>query len=235
MNDSSADAPALRVGSLGALMVIVGTLFSGPLGFLVISATAPQPAWSGPSVYAVHYHFIQTVPFYFGFLLIPGSILIVASIYRLAAGKTWALLALIFTAIGGAFIFFNYFMQTTYLPALVRDYSPALDPLITAFAVANPASIFWAIEMWGYGFIGVGTWLAARFFADRGVERAARIAFVVNGVLSVFGALWTSFDLAWVLSPAGLAAYTGWNVVYVVLAALTFAALRRRREAVRAA
>lgn len=102
--------------------------------------------------------------------------------------------------------------------------------MITVFAVTNPVSLFWAIEMWGYGFLGLGTWLASGFFRDRGIERIAKILFVLNGIVSIVGAVWTSIHLEWVLSPSGLASYAAWNALYIALAAVFLAALRQRQR-----
>ena len=92
--------------------------------------------------------------------------------------------------------------------------------------------ITWAIEMWGYGFLGLGTWLTAGFFFDQGIERLTKFLFILNGVLSVIGAIWTSFDLRWVLSVAGLIAFGIWNLLYLVLALAFFLTLKGRQTEV---
>jgi hypothetical protein len=33
--------------------------------------------------------------------------------------------------------------------------------LIGALTMANPSSLAWGLEMWGYGFLSVGTWQVA--------------------------------------------------------------------------
>jgi hypothetical protein len=81
----------------------------------------------------------------------------------------------------------------------VRNYHETLAPIVETFAVTNPASLFWALEMWGYGFLGLGIWLASSEFSNSGIERAAKLVFAANGVVSVVGALTTGFYLEWVL------------------------------------
>jgi hypothetical protein len=112
---------------------------------------------------------------------------------------------------------------------LIREYTPDLDPIITLLAVTNPSSLFWAIEMWGYGFLGLGTWFAAGFFPSHGIEGAIKALFVANGVLSVLGALYTSIRVEWVLSTAGMISYAAWNVLYLVLAALFLIVMIKKR------
>jgi hypothetical protein len=220
---------ALRLGLLGAILTVVGTLLSGPFAVLLVAAIQPQPAWESPQVLVANYHRIQSLPFYFGILLMSGSLMMIGSVYLLAVDKGTPLLALLFTSIAAGLIFLNYLTQATFIPALAESYNPALDPVITALSMVNPHSIAWALEMWGYGFLGMGTWLAAGFFANQGIERAAKILFVLNGVLSVIGTLWTSFDLGWVLSTAGLVSYGAWNLLYVILAVVFYIALNKRR------
>lgn len=229
MGTSFRDSASFRLAYIGGILTLAGTLFSGPLALLAVSAVQPQPAWSGALVYVSNYHPIQSLTFYFGFLLIIGSVLMIASMYVLDRQSISTLLALIFTAVACGLIGLNYFSQATFVPALIRHYTPALEPTVTVFAVTNPISIFWAIEMWGYGFLGLGTWLASGFFRDRGIERVAKILFVLNGIVSIVGAVWTSIHLEWVLSSVGLVSYAVWNVIYLVLAAVFLAALWRRQ------
>jgi hypothetical protein len=46
-----------------------------------------------------------------------------------------------------------------FTPGLPVGYSRVADPMIAAVSMSNPTSIAWAIEMWGYGYQGLGTWL----------------------------------------------------------------------------
>ena len=222
---------AYRIGIAGAILTFTGILLSGPLAILLVSLIRAQPAWQGPEQFVANYHRVQALPFYFGFLLISGSVLMIAAIHRLSEDRGDTLVALVFTAIAAGLIFFNYLIQTTVLPALVRAYTPSLGPIIGIFSMSNPLSIPWAIEMWGYGFLGIGTWLCAGYFSPQGVEGIARYLFIVNGVLSVMGALWTSWDLGWVLSPAGLIVFGIWNLLYLALSAVVYLVFRRRQAA----
>ena len=229
MENTSKDFQAFHIAIAGAICTIAGTFFSGPLAFIAVSSIQPQPEWSGAQVYVAHYHPVQSLTFYFGLILLFGSVLMITSIYFLNRKSIKSLLALIFTAIACGLISFNYFIQAALIPALIRNYTPALDPVVTLFAVANPSSLFWAIEMWGYGFLGLGTLFAGGFFSGRGLEKATRILFLTNGYASLAGALYTSIRLEWVLSKAGLATYVGWNILYLFLVFFFLIVILRRR------
>ncbi len=231
MAEESAPAAAYDIGALGAILTAIGTLASGPLAIAVVALVRPQPAWVNAGVFVENFHRIQTLPFYCGFVLLAGSILMLVSIYVLSKERPAALAALIFMSIGAALVFLNYLTQTTFIPAVVDDYTPGFDPIISTFSMSNPIALAWAIEMWGYGFMGLGTWLAAGFFGASRLERAAQILFILNGVTSVFGALVLSFDLKGVFSIPGLVGYGLWNVLYVALAVVFYRVLQRRRAA----
>jgi hypothetical protein len=218
-----------KLGIIAALITAVGTLLSGPLAFLAVSSIKPQPAWVSPQVFVENFHPIQSVTFYFGFLLMGGSILMIAFIHHQKKDEK-TLLALVFTAIAGGLIFFNYFTEATFMPALARNYTPDLDPIIRVFAAANPSSLFWAIEMWGYGFLGLGSILVIHYFSKDGLEGWTRIMFLINGIISIIGAFYTSLDLEWVLTTAGLISYGLWNLLYFALAVMFLFVLLQRRS-----
>jgi hypothetical protein len=228
MENPSQDIGMYQIGIAAAIIMIVGTLYSGPLGLVAVSSIQPQPEWAGAQTYVENYHPIQSLTYFFGLLLLIGTLLMIVSIHFLSNRGIKSLSALIFTSISFGLISLNYLIQAAYVPALVRDYAATLDPLLSLFAVSNPASLFWAIEMWGYGLLGLGTLFASDFFSTQGIEKAAKIVFVANGIVSLLEALYTSARLEWVLSPAGLVSRTVWNVLYLVLAVLFLVVIVRR-------
>jgi hypothetical protein len=133
-------------------------------------------------------------------------------------------------SIGASFVIFNYVTQTTFVPAVVNAYTSELGPVLTTLSMSNPNSLPWALEMWGYGLMGLGTWFAAGFFGTSRLERIAKTLFIVNGVLSVFGAVIASIDLGGVFSTAGLVGYVIWNVLYLALAVTFYRVLQDRRH-----
>ncbi|MES1205363.1 MAG: hypothetical protein ABUS79_05450 [Pseudomonadota bacterium] len=96
--------------------------------------------------------------------------------------------AQVFTAVFAAFILFNYAVQTTFVPELARHYDAADARILAALTMSNPRSLAWAIEMWGWGFLGVATWLVSPVFGGAGLERAAALTFAVNGPVSLWRA-----------------------------------------------
>jgi len=224
--DKSMHPDAYRIGKLGAILSAIGILTSGPLAVLVVALVHPQPPWDGPTLFIESFHRIQTLPFYFGFLLATGSILMLVSVCLLSKWRASALTALIFMSIGAAFVILNYVTQTTFVPAFVKAYSPELGPVIAMLSMSNPSSLSWAVEMWGYGFMGLGTWVASGFFGTSRLERIAKSLFKLNGVASVFGALMASINLVGVFSTAGLVGYGIWNLLYLALAVTFYRVLQ---------
>ena len=223
-------SPEHRAVLRAAALLIAGVVLSGPLALLVVGLVHPQPAWVDAATFARAYHPVQLLPYAGGFALIGGFVLLLASLHTLAppAARARTTAALVRTAGFAALIVLNYVLQTTFVPALVQPLGPADAPLVAAVTMANPGSLAWALEMWGYGVLGVATWLMAAVFTGRGVERVAAAAFVGNGVLSVAGALAMVAWRGWVLGPVGLAGFALWNLLVVGMAALAIAVIVRR-------
>ena len=229
MNHSDRAAGARKTGIYGAIATIIGIAVSGPIGLAIVSAIHSSGPWQGAHLYARHYHPVQSIPFFGGFLLVGGCMAMMAATYLLAEPRFMAraLTAMMFTTAFASFIFFNYVAQTTFVPALATWYRPEYDAAITTLSLANPASLCWAIEMWGYALLGVATWLVAPVFNRGRLERATAMLMVANGVISIVGGIVTAYDLDWVFSTAGLASYTAWNVLFLALAICFMVSLRR--------
>ena len=145
--EKSVRPDAYSIGTLGAILSAVGMLTSGPLALLVVPLIQPQPLWNGAALFVDSFHRIQTLPFYFFYLLVTGSILMLASVYLLSKQRAAALAALIFMSIGAAFALLSYVTQTTFIPGVVTAYASELGPVITNLSMANPSSLMWALEM----------------------------------------------------------------------------------------
>jgi hypothetical protein len=221
---------AYRIGIYAAITNIAGILLSGPLGLLVVSLVRPAPAWQTPALWAAGYHPVQTLPFYFGFLLLFSYIAIVVVAHRIAEEehKTYTLIALVFTAAFVPLIFFNYISQTTFLPALARNYRPEYDAIIATFSLNNPNALCWAIEMWGYALLGIATIFAAPVFNRNRTERITAWLMVINGIVSLAGGFVTAVNLSWVLTVPGLVNYLLWNGLVLAMAIFFLLSLRRR-------
>jgi len=224
----------LRIGIYGAIANIAGILLSGPLGVILVNLVHSNPPWQTPQLWAENFHPIQTFPFYGGFLLLGGYVVMLAVTHQLAEAKDkiYTSIALIFTTVFVTLIFFNYIIQSTFLPALARDYRPEYDPIITAFSFANPQALCWAIEMWGYALLGVATWLAAVVFNRNGIEKTTARLMVANGIISLAGGFVTAADLGWVLTAPGLVSYSVWNLLVFLMAIFFLLSLRKRLAAI---
>src|SRR5690349_7669426 len=156
----------------GAVTALAGFILSGPVGFLTVILLKPQPEWTSPAVFVANYHWIQNLPYYFGFLLVGGMAMVAAGHYLNSAQSDTRvrfalLLSVLSTSVFAALITFNYICQTTYIHNLAVQYSPANDIGIAMFSMVNPTSLCWAIEMWGYAILGIATLLLAAYYRKR--------------------------------------------------------------------
>jgi hypothetical protein len=214
-----------RLISTGAIVALIGFILSGPAAFILVKLVKPQPQWVSPAVFAQHYHMVQDVPYYFGFLLISGMLMISTGYYlnfknNDAIGKFMLLLGLSLSIVFSGLISFNYICQTTFIRNLAINYRSEYDPAISTFSMANTLSLSWAIEMWGYAFLGLSTALSATYYKDRSNLIAALM--ILNGVLSICGALFTIVNVDWVMTKAGLTSYFGWNILMIVIMTLIY-------------
>jgi hypothetical protein len=83
--------PELLSGTRGlrtsAALVLAGAVLSGPLAMLVVSQTAPQPAWTTVDTFVDNYRPVQLFPYVVGYVLLTGFVLFAASCYALAGAK----------------------------------------------------------------------------------------------------------------------------------------------------
>jgi len=221
---------AALFGYRAALWTLAGIVLSGPAGLAVVETFAPQPDWRGAALFAQHYDTIQLLPYVCGFMLIGGAASMVVALCWAAPpelrGRSW--LALVLTAAFTTFILLNYVIQTTIVPSLVAQRTPVADAFLEVFAMANPRSFAWALEMWGYAFLSVALWLVADAMSATKLERVVRSLIVVNVVMSVFGAVATAASPAWVFSAPGLISFGAWNALMIVLALCSAKAWRVR-------
>ena len=221
-----------RLVRAGALCALLGALTSGPLGLWLVHATHPQPPWRDEVTFVASYHWIQTLPFFAGFALVGGFVLLIAALHAEAPttlrARTTAAVA--FASAFAAMIFTNYAIQTTFVPALLESSSTARSGLLAAVTMANPRSLGWAVEMWGYALLGVATWLAAPMFGGPAVAQWTRRFFVWNGPASIASAAMTAILPGWVMSSLGLWAFGTWNLLIVLLTLGAFLAASRARE-----
>ena len=211
--------------SLGSLTALVGFILSGPVGFLIVQTIHPQPAWTSAAEFAANYNSIQNIPYWFGFILVGGMLMLAAAHYINAskdepADKFNTLLALAWTTIFATLVFFNYICQLSFIHHLARHYKPEFDTAISTLSMANPASLSWSVEMWGYAILGVATWQLSAFYRNK--SRSIYSLLIFNGIVSVLSAVLFVIDQRWLMTTTGLAGYLFWNLLMIVLLTLIF-------------
>lgn len=213
-----------------AWLVLIGALASGPFGIWIVQATHPQPPWRDAATFVAAYHWVQTVPYFLGFLLIGGFVGLVGSLHVLApetlAPRTTTALPLV-----GAFaamILLNYTLQTTVVPWLAAADVNGSSGLISGLTMSNPSSLGWALEMWGYAVLGVATLLVAPAFTGGTLESVTRWLFTANAPMSLAGGFATALWPGWVMTANGFVAFGLWNLLVVAMAACAILAMRRR-------
>lgn len=215
-----------RLIGFGAMVALAGYVLSGPVAFILVRLVRPQPEWVSPAVFVENYNIIQDFPYYFGYLLIAGMLMIIVGQYlnfRNSAdlnGRFMLTLALCMSVVFCGLISFNYICQTTFVRNLALNYRPENDAAIATFSMANTLSLTWAIEMWGYAFLGIATSLSARYYKTKNPRLA--VLMVLNGAVSIAGAVFTVGSVAWVMTVAGLFAYFGWNALMITIMVLIF-------------
>jgi hypothetical protein len=189
------DRKAASLGVWSAIIMTIAVIFSG------ITATT---AMKIPSLVS-------------GIILIPIFILMMACIHEFSPAdkKIFSRLGLLFSIGYAVLIGFNYFLQLT----LVRNglYSDV-------FAMDDPQSIMWVIEVLGYGFMGLATLSAAFIFTSGKLENVIRWLFIINGILGVGGMIGYAFEWSMTVLLGGLIV---WDII-MPISSLLLAILFRR-------
>ena len=74
--------------SKAALISLIGFLLSGPVAVMVVMFFHPQPTWQSAQLFVDSYHAIQQLPYFMGFILVPGMLFLVISHYIRYENKT---------------------------------------------------------------------------------------------------------------------------------------------------
>ena len=196
-----------------------GIIFSGLVFPVLAMIICPQPEWQGAELFVKSFHPLQTATFFCGNFLVIGSLLTFIVLYLTThvEKKVWALSALAINVVFTAVVFLNYIIQTTYVPYLAVNNPPETATVLAVFTMANPGSFAWALEMYGWGGIGLSFIFMAFIFGNGKYERLLKILFLANGICSFVSAIMTSINMNWLFSPAGLTALVVWNVLVFVI------------------
>jgi hypothetical protein len=189
------DPKMARLGFWSAVIMTIAVIFSG------ITATT---AMKIPSLVS-------------GIVLIPVFVLLMACIHEYAPAdkKIFSRLGLLFTTGYAVLIGFNYYMQLT----LVRK-----NLYTEVFAMDDPQSIMWVIEVLGYGFMGLATLSAAFIFPNGKLENVIRWLFIINGILGIGGMI--GYALGWSMNIL-LGGLIVWDIIMPVSSLLLAIIFRR--------
>jgi hypothetical protein len=200
--------------SLAAAVVLAGIVLSGPVAVALVEMLAPQPGWQGVTTFIEHYSWLQSLPYVFGFFIAGGFIMLVSSLPVGDADGRRPLhsAALAFTVVAAGLIFFNYVMQTASIPLSLQE-SPGI---VAATTMANPNSLGWALEMYGYAILGIATAFCAPLFTSSPRQKVIARLLVLNCILSVVGAFLMPLSPGWVLTGTGMVLGATWNVLVAV-------------------
>ncbi|HJW28356.1 MAG TPA: hypothetical protein VJ508_03800 [Saprospiraceae bacterium] len=206
----------------GAIISLVGFILSGPVAVALVMYFTPQPTWSGVEAFRSHYDPLQTLPYFFGFILLTGILMMMTGLLQQSSGsqdevKMQIRIAHALTLVFISLIALNYIGQTTFVPHLLSMHSPDADTLISGFSMSNPNSLGWALEMWGYGILGIALWLLAGYYHDALV---VRVMLLLNALVSIGSLVWAIFNATWVETTLGLILYFLWNALMMMILVL---------------
>ncbi len=111
---------------------------------------------------------------------------------------------------------------------LAVHYKPEYDAAIATFSMANPMSLCWAIEMWGYAVLGVATWLMAAYYREK--NNGIRMLLIANGIASLASVVFMMVDNQWLMTSTGLVAYGLWNILMIVLLGLIYRHAKQQQK-----
>jgi hypothetical protein len=219
--------PALadQVGFWSAVLATLGAI-AFTIAAVATAIVYPSGEWRGIAAFAADYHPLQTLVTELPvFLLALSFVVLMASIHTITPDdrKILSLIGLAFALMYAAVLGASYYLQLAAVRlSLLHGETDGLTP----FILANPHSIVWAWEGYGYGMMCLATLAIAPLFGASRLERWIRALLLVNGAIAL------SLPLPMLDAPLVLTAVVGgaWAVVFPIATAL-LAVWFRRREA----
>ena len=146
-----------------------------------------------------------------GFLLTSTFLVVMACVHCYAPDdrKVFSLVGLSFAIIYATLISINYFIQLTFVRQSSFD--------VEIFAMDNPQSMMWVIEVLGYFFMGLSTLFAAAIFGSSKTENLIKWFFVTNGILGILTPIGYALNLPIQILLGGLII---WDIVMPISTAL---------------
>jgi len=208
----------------GALLSLLGFILSAPVAVTIVMIWAPQPVWTSVEIFKANFQLLQTLPYYFGFILVSGVVLLVYAHppenYTSHRTKNEIHIARSLITIFATLVIFNYICQTSLIPHLVRSNDHLYDSQIALFTMSNPDSLSWLIEMWAYLILAKAFWMLRGCYLDQ--KNRLPSLLTLNVLLSLVSLVWTLIDPGWVETMLGLVLYFVWNFLMILILVLMF-------------
>ncbi len=203
-----------------AVLLLIGIITSGVPGNLIVNNISPQPVWVDIETYAKHFNSIQMLPIWCGFLMLIGFVALIVGIHHRTPeeNRVATLLAVASAVTYVTLISLNYILQLAVLkPALLGGHLEGMTFLV----FANPNSVTMSIEMLGYAFQGVSTWLIGSAFDQSFMGVSIKWLGKANGIVSIAGAVLQGLNVSLSIeNPVGVIAFIGWNILFTLLCLL---------------
>lgn len=138
------------------------------------------------------------VSFAFAFAGIPLMTLLMVCIHchAPAARRVLTLAALVFTGVYAALLTVVYAVQLTVVRwGVLQGQTAGLE----LFAYQHTPSVMFAVDIYGYLFLGLATLLVAPVFSGRGLERAIRWSLGAHGLSDMAGVVGLTLEIGWLM------------------------------------
>ena len=161
-----------------------------------------------------------TIPsLFFGFLLVPSFICLVAGLAQIHKQfMISGLLSVVFASMYGLCASFNYFSQINFR---LRNI-----PISQSLEMTNPDSIFWVIEILAYFFMGLATLALIPAFRGTKVGRTIQFLFYINALLGIGGVIGHVYSWNLNVLMVGLMI---WNFIMPLAAIMVFFYVRQMK------
>lgn len=175
--------PALRLGFWAAILATAFTML-----FVLLAAAFPSGEWSGIEAYARDFDSLQMAQLLPVLLLVPTVVVLMSSIHTVAPDnrKVYSRIGVALAGVYAAIIATNYMLQLFVVRLNVLNGD--LEGL-SLIAMANPSSVFVALEAIGYGIFGLVMLFTGSVFTGAKLESWIRGLLVVSGLTGVLGAI----------------------------------------------
>jgi hypothetical protein len=179
------------VSTLGIWSAILATVFTILFIFLMLMFASEE--WSDIETFARTFDsrvMVQLIPL---ILLTPTVVILMASIHSITPErkKVFSLVGVALSSVYAAIICTNYYLQLFVVRLNLLDVDlEGLDLLV----MANPRSVFVALETIGYAFLNLAMLIVSLVFTGGKLESWIRRMFILSGSLGIFAAIVAPFD-----------------------------------------